>query len=165
MILIRKAKEEDLPIIQKLAKQTWPSTYGDILSQEQISFMLNTMYDEAELLNQLQQGHTFLVAAASLEDIGFAGFSVVDFERQAYKLHKIYVLPKMHGKGIGKFLLNEVLDEIKALGGKLVQLNVNRANKAVSFYEKAGFKIIKTVDVNIGNGFFMNDYVMEKEIY
>lgn len=164
MVLIRKAKEEDLPIIQMLAQHTWPSAYGDILSKEQINFMLEKMYDEAELLKQLQAGHTFLIAADSLEDVGFAGFSVVDYETQTYKLHKIYVLPKMHGNGVGKFLLNEVVDEIKVLGGKLVQLNVNRANKAVGFYENAGFKIKEIVDVNIGNGFFMNDYLMEKEV-
>ena len=164
MLLIRKAKDEDLPIIQKLAKETWPSAYGDILSKEQIIYMLDTMYDEGQLLKQLQQGHTFLIAAESLKDIAFAGFSIVDFDTQTYKLHKIYVTPKMHAKGIGKFLLNEVVDEIKAQGGKLVQLNVNRANSAVGFYENAGFKIKETVDVNIGNGFFMNDYVMEKII-
>jgi hypothetical protein len=38
---------------------------------------------------------------------------------------------------------------------------VNRYNKAKDFYEKAGFKIIETVDIEIGNGFYMNDYVME----
>ena len=164
MILIRKAKDEDLPIIQKLAKETWPTAYGDILSNKQISYMLDTMYDEGELLKQLQQGHTFLIASELSEDVGFAGFSLVDVETRTYKLHKIYVLPQVQGKGVGKLLTIEVLDEIKTKGGKLLQLNVNRANKAVGFYEKAGFAVKETVDVSIGNGFFMNDYVMEKEV-
>ncbi len=164
MIYLRKAKEEDLPIIRNLAEQTWPTAYGDIISQEQIVFMLDKMYNQGELLGQLRGGHTFLIASELKEDVGFAGFSVVDSESHVYKLHKLYVLPKMHGKGVGKILMNEVVDQIKAQGAKFLRLNVNRDNKAKDFYEKAGFKIKETVNLDIGNGFYMNDYVMEKEI-
>ncbi|WP_343530525.1 GNAT family N-acetyltransferase [Pedobacter sp.] len=164
MIYLRKAKEEDLATIRSLAEQTWPTAYGDIISQEQIIFMLNKMYNHGELLEQLHDGHIFVIASELKEDVGFAGFSVIDSENHVYKLHKLYVLPKMHGKGVGKILMNEVVDQIKTQGAKFLQLNVNRANKAKDFYEKAGFKIKETVDLDIGNGFFMNDYVMEKEI-
>lgn len=164
MIYLRKAKEEDLKIIATLAAETWPSTYGEIISAEQIAFMLEKMYNKGELLKQLLEGHTFLVASELTEDVGFAGFSVIDSETQTYKLHKLYVLPKMHGKGLGKLLMNEVVSQVKAQGGKFLQLNVNRANKAANFYEKAGFYIKETVDLDIGNGFYMNDYVMEKEL-
>ena len=164
MIYLRKANEEDLPIIKRLAEQTWPTAYGDIISQEQIDFMLEKMYSKGELLEQMLQGHHFIVASELNEDVGFAGFSVVDVETNTFKLHKLYVLPKMHGKGVGKILMNEVVSLIKAQGGEFLQLNVNRANKAKDFYEKAGFKIKETVDLDIGNGFYMNDYVMEKEL-
>ena len=162
MIYLRKANEEDLSIIRTIAEQTWPTAYGDIISQEQITFMLEKMYNQGELLGQMWQGHVFLIASELKEDLGFAGFSVIDSENRTFKLHKLYVLPKMHGKGIGKILMNEVVDQVKAQGGKFLQLNVNRANKAKDFYEKAGFKIKETVDLDIGNGFYMNDYVMEK---
>ena len=164
MFILRKAKEEDLITIQDLAEQTWPTAYGDIISEAQIRFMLDTMYQESELLTQMQKGNTFLIASQLIADIGFAGYSLLDFETQTYKLDKLYVLPKMHGKGVGKFLLNEVIDDVKELGAELLQLNVNRANTAKGFYENAGFKIKKTVDLDIGNGFFMNDYIMEKEL-
>ncbi|WP_199117170.1 GNAT family N-acetyltransferase [Pedobacter sp. ASV28] len=162
MIYIRKAKEEDLPIIRQLAEQTWPSAYSDIISQEQIVFMLEKMYNKGELLGQLLHGHTFLIASELKKDVGFAGFSIIDHENHIYKLHKLYVLPEMHGKRIGKILMNEVLDLVRKEGGQYLQLNVNRDNKAQHFYEKAGFKIKETVDLDIGNGFYMNDYVMEK---
>lgn len=164
MIYLRKAEEEDLLTIRNLAEQTWPTAYGDIISQEQIVFMLDKMYNQGELLGQLRDGHTFLIASELKEDVGFAGFSVVDSENHVYKLHKLYVLPKMHGKGVGKILMNEVVDQIKVQGAKFLQLNVNRDNKAKDFYEKAGFKIKETVDLDIGNGFYMNDYVMEKTL-
>ena len=161
MILLRKAKEQDLPVIIDLAEQIWPDTYSAYLSEEQLRYMLNLMYSKAELLMQMRNGHTFLVASEEDKQVGFASFSITDHENQVYKLHKIYVLPTVHGKGVGKILMNEVVNLAKRNGGKMLQLNVNRNNKARYFYEKAGFNIKETVDLDIGNGFFMNDYVME----
>jgi ribosomal protein S18 acetylase RimI-like enzyme len=164
MIILRRAKEEDIPVIQSIADRTWPEAYGDIISTEQIRYMLDKMYSKGELISQLQQGHLFLIAQEDDHDLGFAGISVIDSKNQVYKLHKIYVLPEAHGKGVGKLLINEVLDVIRAAGGKYLQLNVNRNNKAVSFYKKAGFIIKESQDLDIGNGFMMNDYLMELAI-
>ena len=164
MILLRKAKEEDMPIISDLAELIWPQTYTEYINEEQLRYMLDLMYNKGELLSQLQQGYTFLIAEDGLKDVGFACSSLIDAETKTYKLHKLYVLPEMHGKGVGKILINEIKNLAERNGGKFLQLNVNRNNKAKDFYLKGGFKIKETVDVNIGNGFFMNDYVMELEI-
>ena len=164
MILLRKAKEEDIEIISDLAEKIWPHAYSAYLSKAQLRFMLDKMYNRGELLSQLQNGHIFLMASENNKDVGFAGFSIVDTHHKIYKLHKIYVLPEMHGKGAGKLLMNEVVNLVVREGGKALQLNVNRNNTAKDFYLKAGFNIKETVDLDIGNGFFMNDYVMEKVI-
>lgn len=164
MILIRKAKEEDMPIISDLAELIWPQTYSEYINEEQLRYMLELMYNKGELLSQLQQGYTFLIAEDGSKDVGFACSSLIDAETKTYKLHKLYVLPEMHGKGVGKILINEIKNLSERNGGKFLQLNVNRNNKAKDFYLKGGFKIKETVDVNIGNGFFMNDYVMELSI-
>lgn len=161
MILLRKAKEEDLPIISDLAERIWPDTYSAYISDEQLRYMLDMMYNQGELLGQLKKGHIFLIAEEEKKEVGFASFSLIDPEDNGYKLHKIYVLPEIHGKGVGKILMNEVVNLVKRNGGKTLQLNVNRNNKAKDFYQKAGFKIKETVDLDVGNGFFMNDYVME----
>ena len=161
MILLRKAKEDDLEIIERLAIEIWPQAYGSYISGAQLDYMLKLMYNKGELLGQLQGGHTFLIAEDEGKDVGFAGFSIIDTANQTYKLHKLYVLPEMHGKGVGKILMNEVVNLAARNGGSALQLNVNRKNKAKDFYEKAGFNIKETVDIEIGQGFFMNDYVME----
>ena len=70
---------------------------------------------------------------------------------------KLYIDPGQQGKGIGKILLDHVLTDIKPKGAGNLELNVNRHNKARQFYEKIGFVITK---VDIGKGYFMNDYVM-----
>nr|WP_294874433.1 GNAT family N-acetyltransferase [uncultured Pedobacter sp.] len=164
MIILRKGKEEDIATIQDLADRTWRITYAEYLSTEQIDYMLEKMYNRGELLSQLEKGHTFLIAEEDNEDLGFAGFSVIAPENHSYKLHKLYVLPQTHGRGVGKLLINEVFNLVKRAGGKSLQLNVNKNNKAKDFYERAGFIIKETVVLDIGNGFVMDDYVMEKPI-
>ncbi|WP_432711850.1 GNAT family N-acetyltransferase [Pedobacter sp.] len=164
MILLRKAKEQDLPVIQHIAAVTWEPTYVPLLGPKQVAYMLDKMYSKSALLGQLMKGDIFLIAAMNGKDVGFASYSLEIPEQQVYKLHKLYVLPAMHGQGLGKYLINEVLNKVRDAGGKTLELNVNRANNAKEFYEKAGFVIKETVDIEIGNGFFMNDYVMAKAI-
>lgn len=164
MILLRKGKEEDIASIQDIAGKTWPEAYGSVISQEQISYMLQKMYNKGELLSQFQQGYTFLMAEESNKDLGFAVFSIVDSTSRIFKLHKLYALPEAHGKGVGKLLINEVVHLAKRAGGVTLELNVNRNNKATLFYEKAGFTVKETIDLDIGNGFLMNDYVMQKPL-
>ncbi|MCX2573617.1 GNAT family N-acetyltransferase [Pedobacter sandarakinus] len=161
MITLRKAKEEDIELIRDIAAETWPSTYLDIIGQKQIDYMLGNMYCKGELLKQFMEGHTFLVAEDGEKQYGFAGFSIVDHENRIYKLHKLYVLPSAHGKGIGKILINEVFNQVKAAGASALQLNVNKNNNAKSFYLKAGFEVKESVKIDIGEGFFMDDYIME----
>jgi len=161
MITLRKAKEEDIELIQSIAEATWPSTYLDIIGQQQIDYMLEKMYNRGELLRQLMEGHIFLIAEEDEEQYGFAGYSIIDHEKRTYKLHKLYVLPSAHGKGAGKILINEVFNQIKDAGASALQLNVNKHNKAKDFYLKAGFNIKESVALDIGGGYIMDDYVME----
>lgn len=164
MIVLRKAKEDDLVVVQSIGTTTYGPTYTHLLGQEQVDYMLNKFYSREALLAQFIEGHTFLIAQEGSKDIGFVSYSIADHDKHIFKLHKLYVLPEAHGKGLGKFLINEVVNNAREAGGLKLQLNVNRYNKAKDFYEKAGFKIKETVDIEIGNGFFMNDYVMEISI-
>jgi ribosomal protein S18 acetylase RimI-like enzyme len=164
MIQLKRAKEGDIPVIQEIANITWQPTYVPLLGQDQVDYMLDKMYNKGELLKQLSEGHVFLIAEQGMKAVGFASYSIIDHDNHVYKLHKIYVLPEAHGQGVGKLLMNEVVDQVRTAGAKSLCLNVNRSNKARDFYERAGFKIKETVDLDIGNGFFMNDYVMEMPI-
>ncbi|MEH3113697.1 GNAT family N-acetyltransferase [Pedobacter terrae] len=161
MITLRKAKEADIEIIRDIATATWPSTYLDIIGQAQIDYMLDKMYSKAELLKQLMEGYIFLIAEEGENQIGFAGYSIIGHGERIYKLHKLYVLPSAHGKGVGKILVNEVFNQVKNAGGKALQLNVNKHNKAKDFYLKGGFTIKESVKLDIGEGYFMDDYIME----
>ena len=161
-ISIRVGTVEDISSIQQIAFSTWPVAYSAILSQEQLDYMLNLFYSEDSLRDQMKNGHTFLMAELHTEIIGFASFNLI--QEHTFKLQKLYVLPGIQEKGAGKVLLNEVVHQVQNLGAKKLQLNVNRNNNAIWFYENMGFVIIKEDDINIGQDFYMNDYVMEKTI-
>jgi GNAT superfamily N-acetyltransferase len=160
-VTIRPAGIEDINTIRFLAHQIWPSAYGHILSGEQLQYMLQLFYSPAALTKQIQQQHHFLLAELDGEAVGFASFSASNHPGM-YKLHKIYVRTDIQGKGLGKTLIDAVVSAIKIEHATALYLNVNRYNKAKTFYEKFGFAVIAEEDIDIGNGYFMNDYVMEK---
>jgi len=162
-VIIRTAGPEDIATIQQLAHQIWPVTYGHLMSADRLQYMLQLIYSHDALQNQMQQGHTFLLAMMDTTPVGFASFSATG-EQAVYKLQKIYIRTDIQGKGTGKRLINEVQDRIKKLNASTLILNVKRDNPARWFYEKLGFVIIKEEDIDIGNGYFMNDYVMEKKL-
>src|SRR4030095_10352997 len=164
VLVIRTAEAEDINAIGYLAYQIWPTAYKDILNFEQLHYMLQYFYSPESLRDQmLKKGHTFLLAETEDEEpIGFASFSKV--QQDVYKLHKLYVLPGLQNMNVGRSLLECVLEECIVEGAKKLQLNVNRNNKAISFYEKLGFKIIKEENVDIGNGHVQEDYLMEKDL-
>lgn len=159
---IRKANPADIPLIIDMAYKIWPLTYRSILTQEQIDYMLDLIYSEKALLEQMEKNIEFILAYDRGHPVGFASFSPV--YPQVYKLYKIYVLPSQQGKGTGRFIIDQLIKAMKKKGATTLQLNVNRHNNAKLFYEKLGFVVIKEEDIDIGNGYFMNDYVMEKKL-
>ncbi len=161
-IKIREATEKDIPLIHQLADEIWYPTYGAILSPAQLKYMLKMIYSETSLQKQFQEGHNFLIAEENNKPIAFADYSCL--KDDVCKLHKIYVMPNQQGKSVGKMITNYVIEKTKEQGATSLLLNVNRNNKAKQFYEHLGFKVISEEDIDIGEGYFMNDYIMEKKV-
>lgn len=168
---IRLAILEDRALIRSISERTWPSTYGHIISQEQIDFMLDWMYSDISLAEQFKKGHQFYIATLNGTDIGFCSVSAEQEEngndsstmqnqQKAFKLNKLYVLPTAHGTGSGKALLQKAIEVAKAEGAASIFLQVNKHNNAYTFYLKNGFIKETEFKFDIGNGFFMDDYVM-----
>ncbi len=169
-IIIRQATFEDRVFIRSVSERTWPSTYGHIISQEQIDFMLDWMYSDTSLAEQFEKGHQFYIANLNGDDIGFCSVSNEGFENKlakkevpnntSHKLNKLYVLPSAHGTGSGKALLNKAIEVAKAEASTSLFLQVNKLNTAYTFYLKNGFIKEQEFKFDIGNGFYMDDYVM-----
>jgi ribosomal protein S18 acetylase RimI-like enzyme len=159
---IKKATVEDIPLVRELCFKIWPQTYAPILSQDRIDYMLEYMYSTAALRKQMSEGSRFIFVYDDDQPVGYAAY--LDKGHGIYKLDKIYVLSTQQGKGTGRFVIDYIIDEIKREGATALRLQVNRNNKAKSFYEKLGFVVIDYQEFDIGHGHVMDDYVMEKKL-
>lgn len=161
-VLIYPAGAEAITSIRSLAEKTWKVAYSAILSPEQLAYMLDLFYSESSLAEQMRNGHLFIMAKDADEVVGFASWSPKSTKESAvYRLHKIYIDPLQQGKGTGKLLIDFIVKDVRAKKATVLELNVNRHNPALYFYQKLGFKIIREEDIDIGSGYFMNDFVME----
>ncbi|SHK74753.1 Acetyltransferase (GNAT) domain-containing protein [Chitinophaga jiangningensis] len=164
MLQVRLANTNDIALIQALADKVWPQTYQSILSPEQLTFMLDMMYSNEALIQQMtEKQHQFLIMTDDEQPVAYASYSTTN-DPAVYKLHKIYLDPACQGKGAGKFLINTIADMVKEKGAEILELDVNRFNKALHFYEKVGFTVVKEKNTDIGNGFLMEDYVMQRSL-
>ena len=157
MINLTTAKEKDLNTIAKLAHFIWNDHYVAIVGQEQVNYMLDKMYNEKSLLEQLnQKKHIFYLIENENETIGFVSISSTN--QSDYFIHKLYIDQQKSNTGIGTIALNSLIEIINP---KSLTLTVNRQNfKSINFYFKNQFKIDRIEDFDIGNGYHMNDFVM-----
>lgn len=202
MIQVQKAKIEDILCIHDMAEIVFRHTYCDILSPEQIEYMMDWMYSPESLKRQMDEGHVYYIAYRDGAPCGYVSVQpdgLTDDGLPLFHLQKIYVLPLEQGAGLGRVLLETVLEHVRAsvaagvvtglaagVGGSsaegavvafgpengnvvpevraMIELNVNRNNPAIGFYHRFGFQILRQGDFPIGNGYYMNDYIMGLEV-
>lgn len=165
MFSIRKATTDDCLLIRDLAFHIWEPTYGSILSREQLDYMFEMMYAPESILNQMNElHHEFFIISKDNKPSGYLSIETV--EKDLYEFQKIYSLPSLHGTGIGRFIIEQGIAYLKSIhpGSFTVELNVNRENPAVGFYKHIGFHEHATRDFHIGNGYYMNDYIMRIDV-
>jgi GNAT superfamily N-acetyltransferase len=165
LVKIVTAGADEIPTIRDIACRTWPTAYGEILTPGQIAYMLDAMYSEHTLLKQMERaGHRFLLAKLDEAAVGYLGYELDADVPGITRIHKLYALPTVHGRGVGHALLNAVIAIVGSFGQDRLRLNVNRYNPSVRFYERQGFVKIGQEDIDIGGGYYMNDFVMELRI-
>ena len=156
---IRAANVNDIATIREIATFTWPVAYGSYISKEQLDYMLNMMYSDDSLLDQMNKGHQFYIAEQHSITIGFA--SVSKEANNTCKLNKLYVLPKAQKTGAGKALLQNTINYATSHSAGCLFLQVNKQNNAQDFYRKHGFRVREASILDIGEGYIMDDYIME----
>jgi ribosomal protein S18 acetylase RimI-like enzyme len=162
MLSIQIGSSVHTSTIRDIAYTTWPVTYGDIVPAAQLQYMLELFYsDEALIVQMEEKGHQFILVREGELVLGFASYEHGYLNTNTTRLHKIYLLPESQGKGAGKLLIDSVVKAATENQSDAVSLNVNRFNKAVSFYQKMGFEIVGEEDVELDHGYLMEDYKME----
>ena len=185
-IHISKASGEDIMCIHDMAQVVFRHTYREILSPEQMEYMMDWMYSPANLQKQLDEGHVYYIAYRDGKPCGYVSVQpegIADDGRLVFHLQKIYVLPSEQGHGLGRALFDravahvreavlarEVVHVREVAGGctegcgARIELNVNRSNPSIGFYHHLGLRILRQGDFHIGNGYYMNDYIMGLEL-
>jgi GNAT superfamily N-acetyltransferase len=162
---IVRATEAGLPAISELAGVIWRACYPGIITSEQIDYMLARMYSPDVLRDEIRsQGIRYDQLLVDGKPVGFASCGPTS-EPGVMKLHKLYLLPEMQGRGLGSRLLQHVEREVRAGAGRRLVLSVNKRNtKAITAYQRNEFVIAESVVTDIGGGFVMDDYIMAKEL-
>ena len=155
----------DAQQVRELASKIWEPTYKDILPKEQLDYMFEMMYSEENIIKQMNNGNMFFITKESDKPVGYV--SIEKKEEGVFIIQKLYALPEMHGKGSGRFMVEQAISYIKKdllTANFEIELYVNRQNPAVEFYKHIGFEEIATRDHHIGNGYYMNDYIMRLSV-
>ena len=160
VISIKQLMKDDMIIVHQLAKDIWPDAFKDILTTEQIDFMLEWMYNINTLTEQVQIGHLYYMVTQDGVPKGFVGLEPNFPDGGTLRIHKLYVKTGDQGAGLGNALLEKAIEIANEMDFTTINLNVNRFNAAVDFYKHKGFQIIKEENINIGKGYLMEDYVM-----
>ena len=144
---------------QELAYEIWHEHYADILSVEQIDYMLKNQTAE-EILNHSSEGYVFYLIRLDEKDIGYTAVSYDEKLDNRALVSKLYIKSEKRGQGVGKAVMSLHSQNAKKLGFDGLYLYVNKKNDALFAYEKLGFKKERAVVTDIGNGFVMDDFIM-----
>lgn len=155
--------EKNIHLVQPLANDIWNECYKDLLSQDQINYMIDKMYNNDKINEGIANGDVWEILKIDNVPSGYLHYLVDD--NNTVFLSKIYLKESNQTKGIGQLMLNRVVEYATSKGVKAVHLTVNKNNaKAIRFYEKNGFKNMESKTFDIGNGYVMDDFIYQKTI-
>ena len=162
--VIKPATSEHFQEISTLAGVIWRAHYPGIITHAQIDHMLACMYDVETMCRELASGIAWFRALVGGELRGFASVGPTENPTE-FKLHKLYVHPDCQRCGVGSELLRVAESTASTRGGTTLMLNVNKRNAvALAVYRQRGFTVRKSITVEIGGGFVMEDHVMVKSL-
>jgi RimJ/RimL family protein N-acetyltransferase len=120
--------------------------------------MLSKMYSVEGIAGDMDKGQSFAFIDNKDGRIGYLSWSYP--APGELFIHKFYIENSLQGQGIGRQAFAALLEQNP--GVKTVRLTVNRKNyKSINFYYRVGFTIEEVKDFDIGNGYFMNDFIMK----
>lgn len=155
--------DEQIEALAALAKEIWTEHFTSMLEEGQVEYMLEKFQSPSSIRAQLKEGYQYYFLKLYGELAGYTGFHA---EEESLFLSKIYVRKAMRGKKIAKQAIEYMISLCRERHLHKIWLTVNRNNSiAIAAYEKMGFTKAYMKKADIGNGFYMDDYIMEKKIH
>lgn len=161
--LKRVKTEKDILETAGLAHEIWREHYAGIISSEQIEYMLDKYQSTSAISKALADGYEYYLLRHLGTSVGYLGIQTNEPQGKLF-VSKIYLYKDYRGKGYAFDTLRQLEEMCGRLKLHAIWLTVNKGNPSVKAYERIGFRIDKEQISNIGNGFVMDDFVMEKEV-
>jgi len=162
-IVIEKVSlPEDFVTVESLAGEIWREHYTPIIGAAQVEYMLKNFQSLDAMKRQTgSEGYTYRM----IKSDGIpAGYLATAIHGDRLFLSKIYIKKEYRGRGLSSKAIKLCEDLCKENELRAIYLTVNKYNPSVKIYESLGFKTIDSVKTDIGSGFYMDDYIMEKTI-
>jgi len=164
-IRIQRLAADDIERLRALAREIWYDHYLGMITASQIEYMLSQRYEPALVRAELTRDDLWwdkLLAGGEM--VAFSSYFLTG-EPGEMKLDKLYVRTACQRRGYGGMLIAHALRTACGRGCNRLTLAVNKNNRsAIDAYLKHGFHIASAVVKDIGGGFIMDDYIMEKAV-
>lgn len=161
-IEIKRASKDEISKLAEVANQIWHEYLIPIIGEEQVEYMVDKFQSVQGITEQIQKGYQYYFALYNNEVAGYFG---IQPQNEKLFLSKLYLKKEFRGKGIASNMFSYIVDTAKSSDKKSIYLTVNRYNdNTISVYKHMGFEIVKEQKADIGNGFYMDDYIMEYQL-
>jgi diamine N-acetyltransferase len=148
--------------VAALARDIWYEYYVALIGRAQVDYMVAKFQSAAAMSRQIDEGYEYFLVRRDDRDVGYLGFQVQG--EGGLFLSKFYLQCSVRGAGTGRVALEFIERLARERGLKLIWLTVNKGNPAVNAYKRLGFRIAADLVMDIGGGFVMDDYRMEKAL-
>ena len=158
---------EQLAVIAALAHEIWYEFYVPLIGRAQVDYMVARFQNAAAMQSQIDQGYEYFLVkqtdtTSSAKDIGYC--AVQQQPDGALFLSKFYLHKSARGSGTGRKCMEFIEGLARRRGLSLLWLTVNKGNPSIQAYQRLGFRIAADLVMDIGGGFVMDDYRMEKPL-
>ncbi|MCF8030489.1 MAG: GNAT family N-acetyltransferase [Desulfohalobiaceae bacterium] len=162
--LVESTNSRDLELVQELAREIWGEHYTPIIGSEQVEYMLRNFQSASAIAEQIRDGYVYYLLLSHGVPGGYLSY-VKQPDKEGLQLSKLYVHRDQRGQGLGRHGLELVQEDCLQLGLDLIWLTVNKYNSdSIAWYRHMGFEYAGSQVADIGGGFVMDDYILEKRL-
>lgn len=162
--IIPVVNEELVLSVSAMAEEIWHEYYDNLLGSKQVDYMLEKFLSPEALCEQINNGYEYFLMSHEYTFAGFAGVLENKAEKSLF-LNKLYIHEEARGKHISTEMLNKFVELCKLRNLDKIWLTCNKGNThTIDVYKHFGFEIVREECTDIGQGYVMDDYIMEMKI-
>lgn len=171
LIVFKPARTaNEIAVIAGLAREIWYEYYVALIGRAQVDYMVEKFQSAPAMLEQVAQGYLYFTIEQDMTGTGSAeaaepvGYFAAQPQQDRLFVSKLYLRRNARGNGAGRKTLAFIERMAAGLALDYLALTVNKGNPAVATYQRWGFKVVEAIVMDIGGGFVMDDFRMEKPV-